>query len=124
MEIKNQQGVQRLAKATVYSFKGLKSAIVNETSFRQEILLCLILLPGAFWLGRTVEQRALLVLSCFLILIVELLNSAIETIVDRIGVEKNPLSGRAKDMGSAAVLLSLVAAGFVWVLIGWQRWTS
>ncbi|MEJ2041475.1 MAG: diacylglycerol kinase [Desulfosarcinaceae bacterium] len=124
MAIKSARGLQRLVDATVYSFKGLRAAWGHEEAFRQEILMVLVLVPSAFWLGRTTAQRILLLATCFLVLIVELLNSAIESVVDRIGEEDHPLSGRAKDMGSAAVLMSLIAAALVWGLVAWQRWTG
>jgi diacylglycerol kinase (ATP) len=118
------QGWKRLINATVFSLKGLQAAWNHETAFRQEVLLVAILAPAAFWLGQSAIQRTLLLSTCFLILIVELLNSAIETVVDRISEEENPLSGRAKDLGSAAVLLSLTLAAVVWGLVAWQRWTG
>lgn len=107
--------------ASVYSFEGLKAAWCNEAAFRQELLLSLVLLPAAFWLGSDMLRRALLVFSILLILVVELLNSAIESVVDRIGPEAHPLSGQAKNMGSAAVLISLIAAALVWGLVAWER---
>ena len=124
MAKKSARGLQRLVDATVYSFKGLRAAWSQEEAFRQEILMVLVLVPAAFWLGRTTAQRILLLATCFLVLIVELLNSAIESVVDRIGEEDHPLSGRAKDMGSAAVLMSLIATALVWGLVAWQRWTG
>jgi len=122
MQKRSKSGLQRLIDATGYSLKGFKSAWANEAAFRQEVLLVLVLLPAAFWLGTDMTQRALLVLSTLLILAVELLNSAIESVVDRIGLEAHPLSGQAKNMGSAAVLISLIAAAAVWGMVAWQRW--
>jgi diacylglycerol kinase (ATP) len=110
-------GWRRLWNATGYSMAGLKAAWRNEAAFRQELVVVLVLLPIAFWLGETFTQRALLIFSLLAVLMVELLNSAIETVVDRIGSEPNELSGRAKDLGSAAVMVSLIAAGVVWALI-------
>jgi diacylglycerol kinase (ATP) len=110
-------GWRRLWNATGYSMAGLKAAWRNEAAFRQELVVVLVLLPTAFWLGETFTQRALLIFSLLAVLMVELLNSAIETVVDRIGSEPNELSGRAKDLGSAAVMVSLIAAGVVWALI-------
>ena len=110
-------GWRRLWNATGYSMAGLKAAWRNEAAFRQELVVVLVLLPTAFWLGETFTQRALLIFSLLAVLMVELLNSAIETVVDRIGPEPNELSGRAKDLGSAAVMVSLIAAGMVWALI-------
>ncbi len=122
MQTKQPGGLQRLIRATGYSIQGLKSAWRHEAAFRQELLLVLILLPAAFWIGVTFAQRAVLLFSLLLILIVELLNSAIEAAVDRIGPERHALSGRAKDLGSAAVMLSLIAAAAVWAWVAWERW--
>jgi diacylglycerol kinase (ATP) len=115
-------GWRRLWAATGYSVRGLRSAWINETAFRHELLLVLVLAPMAFWLGSTAAQRALLIFSLFIVLITELLNSAIEAAVDRIGNERHALSGRAKDMGSAAVMIALIAAACVWGLIAWEKW--
>jgi diacylglycerol kinase (ATP) len=114
-------GWRRLWNATGYSIAGLKAAWCNEAAFRQELVIVLILLPTALWLGETLTQRALLIFSLLAVLVVELLNSAIETVVDRIGSEPNELSGRAKDLGSAAVMISLIAAGVVWSLVAIER---
>ncbi|MCW8918438.1 MAG: diacylglycerol kinase [Gammaproteobacteria bacterium] len=97
--------------------KGLRAAFVHEAAFRQELLLCVVMTPLALWLGSSGIERALLVGSLFLVLVVELLNSAIEAIVDRVGSEMHELSGRAKDIGSAAVLLSLANVFVVWALV-------
>jgi diacylglycerol kinase (ATP) len=122
----NQQrtGWRRLWAAAGYSIQGLRAAWINEAAFRQELLLVLVLAPLAFWLGTTAIQRALLILSLLLVLITELLNSAIEAAVDRIGNERHELSGRAKNMGSAAVLIALVAAAGIWVLIALENWRT
>ena len=122
MQKRQRTGWRRLWAATGYSIRGLRSAWINETAFRQELLLVLLLTPLAFWLGTTQTQRALLILSLLLIVITELLNSAIEAVVDRIGSEYNELSGRAKNLGSAAVMIALIAAGCVWGLMVWERW--
>ncbi|GAA5172042.1 MULTISPECIES: diacylglycerol kinase [Halomonadaceae] len=114
-------GWRHLVHSTRYSLKGLKAAFANEAAFRQEAVLCLLLLPLAWWVGETPVEWLLLVGSCVAVLIVELLNSAVETVVDRIGPEHHVLSGRAKDIGSAAVMLSLVMAGLTWGLLLWQR---
>lgn len=114
-------GWRHLLNSTRYSFKGLAAAYRNESAFRQELGLCLILLPLALWLGQGPLEWILLVGSCLLLLVVELLNSAIESVVDRIGPEHHELSGRAKDLGSAAVMLTLTLAGLVWGLLAWQR---
>jgi diacylglycerol kinase (ATP) len=115
-------GWHRLLAAAGYSIRGLRAAWINEAAFRQELLLVLLLAPLAFWLGTTATQRALLICSLFIVLIAELLNSAIEAVVDRIGSEHHELSGRAKDMGSAAVMIALIAAACVWGVIAWGKW--
>lgn len=115
------KGMRRLINATFYSAKGIRAAWIHETAFRQESILACILVPSAFWLGTTAAQRALLIFSVLIVLVVELLNSAIEAVVDRIGEEHHPLSGQAKNMGSAAVLLSLISAALVWGIMAWQR---
>jgi len=122
MQKQRDTGVRRLWKAAGHSIQGLRAAWINETAFRQEVILVLILSPAACWLGTTTTQRALLIFSLLVILMMELLNSAVETTVDRIGPEYHELSGRAKNMGSAAVLISLVAAAVVWTLLAWERW--
>jgi len=107
----------RLFRAFGYSFQGLRAAFANEAAFRQEVILSLVLIPLGLWLGATGLERALLAGSVLFVMIVELLNSGIEAIVDRLGNERHELSGRAKDIGSAAVLLSLVNVLAVWTLI-------
>jgi diacylglycerol kinase (ATP) len=107
----------RLFHAFGYSFQGLRAAFVNEAAFRQEVILAIVFIPLGLWLGATGLERALLVGSVLLVMIVELLNSGIEAVVDRLGDEHHELSGRAKDTGSAAVLFSLVNAVAVWILI-------
>ena len=106
--------MERLVKATGYSFQGLKAAYRNEAAFRQEIFLAILLVPAGFLLGETGVERALLVGCVLLVLIVELLNSAVEAIVDRFGGELHQLSGRAKDIGSAAVFMSLANVVLIW----------
>jgi len=103
--------------ATHYSLAGLAAAVRHEDAFRQELILVVLLTPLALWLGDTGVERALLIGSLILVLIVELLNSAVEATVDRISFENHRLAKRAKDIGSAAVMLSLVNAGAVWLLI-------
>ncbi len=122
MAKKRDTGWRRLVKAAGYSIQGLKTAWINETAFRQEVVLVLVLVPAACWLGTTMTQRAVLIFSLALILVAELLNSAVESTVDRIGPEHHELSGRAKNMGSAAVLISLVTGLAVWLLVAWDRW--
>ncbi|OGA07161.1 MAG: diacylglycerol kinase [Betaproteobacteria bacterium RIFCSPHIGHO2_12_FULL_69_13] len=110
-------GLRRVIDATRYSLAGLAAAARHDDAFRQELVLCAVLAPLGLWLGETGAERALLLGSLLLILIVELLNSALEAAVDRISLERHLLAGRAKDMGSAAVMLSLVNAGVVWLLV-------
>ena len=114
-------GFKRLVNAFFYSIAGFKAAWKNEEAFRQEILAGIIVVPAGFLLGITGTQRAILILSYFIIVLVELLNTAVEATVDRVGMEKNELSGRAKDLGSAAVFLSICVAAIVWVLIACER---
>ena len=107
----------RIVRAAKYSLAGLRSAAAGEAAFRQELVLAVILAPVAVWLGDTGVERALMIGVVLLVLIVELLNSAIEAAVDRVGTDFHDLSGRAKDLGSAAVFISLVSVPIVWVLI-------
>jgi diacylglycerol kinase (ATP) len=111
------RGPGRLLRAFVSSARGLGGAFREEEAFRQELLLACVALPLALWLGRTGLERAALAAPVLLVLIVELLNSAIEATVDRIGLERHALAGLAKDVGSAAVLMSFVLLGLVWVLV-------
>lgn len=117
MSAQGPQGWERVLKATVYSWQGLKTAFHNEAAFRQELMLSLILAPVALWLGDNGIERALLIGALLLVLIVELLNTGIEIVVDRFGGEMHELSGRAKDVGSAAVFLSLTNVLVVWGLV-------
>ena len=107
----------RLVRAARYSFAGLRSAILGEAAFRQELVLAIVLTPLALWLGDNGVERTLMVGVLLLVLIVELVNSAIEAVVDRIGAEPHDLSRRAKDLGSAAVFISLFAVPIVWGLV-------
>jgi len=107
-------GGHRLLCAFVNSWKGFKAALRCEAAFRQEVALALVLIPLGAWLGRTPIEKAMLVASVLLVLIVELLNTGIETVVDRIGLERHELSGLAKDVGSTAVLLSFGLLAVVW----------
>lgn len=113
-------GMRRLVLAFVNSWKGFKGAFRFEAAFRQEVALAVVLLPLGVWLGATGVEKALLVSSVLLVLIVELLNTGIETVVDRVGLERHELSGLAKDVGSTAVLLSFAVLIVVWgfVLLG------
>ncbi len=110
-------GVTRIIKASKFSWKGLKAAYENEAAFRLEIFLILILAPAGLFLGNNGVEKALLTGVLLLVLIVELLNSAVETVVDRFGGEQHELSGRAKDIGSAAVFVALVNVPLVWILV-------
>lgn len=107
----------RIINAARYSLLGLRAAFVHEAAFRQELALCVILVPLGYWLGHSGVERALLIGSVLLVLIVELLNSAVEAVVDRIGAERHDLSGRAKDIGSAAVFVALLNVAVVWGLV-------
>jgi diacylglycerol kinase (ATP) len=114
-------GLRRIVNATFFSIAGLRAAWRDESAFRQELLLCVVLIPTAVWLGRTAVERSLLIGSCLIVLVVELLNTGIENVVDRVGHEPHRLSGQAKDLGSAAVFVSLVLVLVVWGLIAWSR---
>ena len=114
-------GFRRIFRAARYSSQGLKHAWRHEAAFRQEVGITVMLVPAALWLGTTPLERWLLIASCGLVLIVELLNSAVEATVDRFGGERHELSGRAKDMGSAAVFLSLAIVLVTWGTVAWQR---
>ncbi|MBT9596509.1 MAG: diacylglycerol kinase [Vitreoscilla sp.] len=114
-------GLARLVSAWGNSVRGLRLAWAGERAFRQEALLALALVPTAFWLGQGWIEVALLAGSVGLVLIVELLNSAVEAAIDRIGLERHELSGRAKDLGSAAVWLALVLCAGIWAAALWQR---
>ena len=113
----NGTGLNRILRAAYCSGLGLQAAWKHEQAFRQELLLCAILVPLGLWLGNNGVERAMLVGCLLLVLIVELLNSALEAVVDRIGPEHHELSGRAKDLGSASVSLSLVAVVVTWLLV-------
>ena len=108
---------QHLVYATICSLAGLKSAVRHQRSFRQELGILLFVIPAGLWLGNSGVERALLIGSWLLVMVVEAVNSAIETVVDRMGPEPNELSGRAKDLGSAAVFLALVLAAMVWLMV-------
>ena len=117
----NNTGFRRLVNATLFSIAGLRAAWRNEAAFRQECALAAVLTPAAFWVGQTAVERSLLIGTCWLVIIVELLNSAVEAVVDRVGTDHHKLSGRAKDLGSAAVFVSLALTGLVWGLMLWER---
>lgn len=117
MQTEKNVGLRRLINALRWTIKGFRSTYMNEEAFRQEVTLFLVLAPLGLWLGDNGIERALLVGPLLIVLIVELINSAIESIVDRISTEQHKLSGRAKDQGSAAVFISLVLVVVCWVLV-------
>ena len=124
METENEKMVRHILNAFVDSFAGLKAAWKNELAFRGEAIVIAVMIPVGIWLGRTPVERALLIGSCLAILVTELLNSAVETIVDRIGPERQELSKRAKDLGSAAVFISMISAAVIWALIAYSRFAG
>ena len=112
----------RILKATIWSLQGLRAAWLHESSFRLEVYLFLVFGPLGLWLGETGVERALLVGSCLLVLSVELLNSAVEAVIERYGAEFHELAGRAKDMGSAAVFVLMLNVVLTWALLLGPRW--
>lgn len=118
---KGRTGLDRVQRALGYSLQGLSLALRSESAFRQEAVLALVMLPAAFWLGRTWVEVVLLAGSVLLVLIVELLNSGIEAAIDRVSYDMHELSKRAKDFGSAAVLLALLICGGTWAAALFQR---
>jgi diacylglycerol kinase (ATP) len=120
---KQRSGFSRMWHAFGYSMAGLRAGW-GETAFRQEALAAIVMVPAAFWVGQTWVETALLAGSVVMVMVVELLNTGIETAIDRIGPEWHDLSKRAKDMGSAAVLLSLLTCTGVWLAALWTRWGS
>ena len=110
-------GLIRWYKALCYSSKGLRAAWLNEAAFRQETMAAALLIPVALWLPVTKLEQIALIASVVLVMVVELLNSSVEAVVDRIGAEHHELAGRAKDMGSAAVLLCLILWAYIWISI-------
>ena len=110
-------GITRIINAAGYSWLGFKAAYKNEAAFRQEFWLAIILIPAGIYLGETLMDKAILICSILFVLVVELLNSAIESVVDRIGDEHHELSGRAKDMGSSAVFLAITITLIIWVAV-------
>ncbi len=117
----NEPVLRHILNAAIWSAAGIREAWKNELAFRVEAIIIIIMIPAGLWLGRSAVERALLVAACLLILIVELLNSAIEAVVDRIGKERHELSGRAKDMGSAAAFFSMLTAALVYAVIAYER---
>jgi len=114
---KGATGLRRILNATRYSLEGVAAAARHEAAFRQELLLAAALVPLGLWLGADGVERALLAGSVLMVLVVELLNSAVEAVVDRASPEHHELAKRAKDYGSAAVMIALAVAGLVWVLL-------
>ena len=114
---KGKTGIKRLANAFKYSVAGTLAAFKHEDAFRQEVILSIVLIPLAIYLGETTTDQALMISSVLLIIIVELLNSSVEATVDRISVKRHKLAKRAKDIGSAAVFFSLVNVSVIWFLI-------
>jgi diacylglycerol kinase (ATP) len=121
---KNESVIGHIKNAFIYTFAGLETAWKNELAFRGEIVVAMVMVPLGLWIGRSAVERSLLVASILLILVTELLNSAIEAVVDRIGPERHELSKRAKDMGSAAAFISMVTAALVWMIIAYDRFWS
>ncbi len=115
------KGLARLVAAVGYSWSGFRQAWQHEAAFRQELCLLVLLVPAAFWLGQTVVETIVLLMSCLIVLVTELLNSAVEAVVDLVSPGIHPLAARAKDMGSAAVSIALIQVLVVWGLVGWSR---
>ena len=113
----NPSHFKRLYKATGYSIAGLKSTFQHEQAFRLEVYILMVLIPLALWFARTPLESVLLLGSWVFVLIVEMINSAVEAAIDRIGMEKHELSGRAKDIGSAAVMVSVFLAAAIWITV-------
>ena len=114
---KGATGMRRILNATRYSLDGLAAALRHEDAFRQELMLVAVLVPLGLWLGNDGVERALLAGSVLTVLVVELLNSAIEAVVDRVSLEDHELAKRAKDYGSAAVMIALSTTGIVWLVL-------
>ena len=121
MSTRNEGIFRHIINAFIWSAGGIKAAWKHELAFRSQVIVIAVLMPLGIWLGETAVQRALLFGSCMLVLITELLNSALETIVDRIGLEQHELSGRAKDLGSAAAFFSMTTAVVIWGLVAYDR---
>jgi diacylglycerol kinase (ATP) len=121
---KGRTGLDRIIRAFGFSMSGLQQAYRGESAFRQETWLAIVALPLAFWIGKSWVEIALLLGSLLLVMIVELLNSAVEAAIDRIGFEMHDLSARAKDIASAAVFLSLLLSGGIWAAAAWHHWQA
>jgi diacylglycerol kinase (ATP) len=119
--LKGKRGLRRVINALGYSVDGLRAAWAGEDAFRQELILAAFLVPLALWLPLSLLERLMLVAVVVAVLVVELLNTAVEAAIDRQSFEINPLAKQAKDLGSAAVLLSLLLAGTTWAAILWNR---
>lgn len=113
----NEKGLKRFINAFYFSFAGFKATWKHEEAFKQEVMVFIIAVPLAVWQAKSKLEIVLLIASVGLVMVVELLNSGLETVVDRIGVEYHELAGRAKDIGSAAVMLSIMLAIMTWLLI-------
>jgi len=121
MEKKTSKGFERIINAFKFTLKGVQSAWSNEEAFRQEALVLILVIPAGLFIPETFLQKGLFICAWLLVLVIELLNSAIESVVDRIGYGKHPLSGQAKDMGSAAVFIGICLAVIIWVSIICER---
>lgn len=119
---KSAGGFKRIINALRYSLQGMRAAIRYEAAFRQELVLAVLMVPAAFLLGRTTLEVVLLLMVVIGVLVVELINSAIEALADALSVETHPLLGRAKDLGSAAVMMSLIFAAGVWIAVAADRY--
>lgn len=117
MAYSGNKGFSRVLKASRYSWQGVRAAYQHEEAFRQEVWLCLVLLPAGLYLGNGGLEKALLVACVMLVPVIEIINSAIEAVVDRFGDEMHELAGRAKDMGSAAVAMAIALLVTVWILV-------
>ena len=117
-------GITRIIKAFGFSMQGLRASWKHESAFRQEAMLAIILLPWAFWLARTPAELMILLMTLFIVVITEVLNSAVEAVVDRVSDDHHKLAGRAKDMASAAVFLSLVMTVIVWGVLLFDRFLA
>ena len=115
-------GVRHFFNAFKFSLQGLRAALQHEAAFRQELALCLVMGPAAFWVAGNPIDTAMLIFPLLIVLVTELLNSAVEAAIDRFGNGYNELSGRAKDLGSAAVMVSMIAVASVWLLIIYANW--
>ena len=113
---KGYTGIRRMWNAIFYSLDGLRAAFIHEAAFRQDVFMALLLIPLALFIGKSSTQQALMIGSVFLVLIVELVNSGIEAVTDRVSFENHALAKRAKDLGSAAVMMSLVNVAVIWLL--------